>query len=319
MPVYRGLDDCGVPFIVGPGNANPGAAPASDGLPGDGPARRGKLGYRPGAKVEWIMQTLPTITSEYVFLLDTDTVWLCCADEVLRKRAMLLSNASAREDSVLIFGEKSMWPPHQEYRGTHLRLNATAGYPPVERDRPFRYINAGAALGRPKDLIALHRCMQERYTGYPHACPAGHGRDGGLRYYAANNSWQPPELGRPLHSRDVKYHGLRLKGGNWGWEQGCYHMYYLEHINGELPAHCPPIVIDRRAACMLHLANVHPARLGWTSTDLGENERPRVTLKDTAERPCVLHANGPAKTRLKPIWRWWEASMNSTLRYSTVK
>ena len=27
--------------------------------------------------------------------------------------------------------------------------------------------------------------------------------------------------------------------------------------------------------------------------------------KMTGESPCVLHANGPSKRALKPIWKWW--------------
>ena len=35
-------------------------------------ALHGKLRYRPGAKIDWIMRTLPTLSSQFVFLLDTD-------------------------------------------------------------------------------------------------------------------------------------------------------------------------------------------------------------------------------------------------------
>ena len=310
LAIYRSLDRGRVPFIVGrpmaavahgEGRSSPSAAAkavGSDGRPGEGPTMRGKLNYRPGAKVSWLMRTLPLVKSEFAFLLDTDTIWLCSASEVIHKRAQLLRELNAGDNGVLLFGERSMWPPHQHFRGIHLRLNQTDGYPPAEKGFPFRYINAGAALGRPRDLLALHKCMEQRYVGFPDACPAGHTPRGELRYYSANNAYQPPVLDRPLHSRDYKYHGLRLKGSNWGWEQGCFHMYYLEHRKGELPASCPPIILDRAGRCMVHLAGVSQRSLKWNATT------PRVSFN--GEQPCVLHANGPAKKALKSIWRWWE-------------
>lgn len=314
LAIYRSLDHHGVPFIVGQPSAADGTAAASnsmtgstststgvrsDGSPGDGPTMRGKLNYRPATKVKWVMQKLPEITSEFAFVLDTDTIWLCNPSELVEKRSRLLSETNAPDRSVLLFGERSMWPPHQHFRGTHLRLNQTDGYPPAQKGMPFRYINAGAAFGRPRDLLMLHRCMEQRYTGFPDACPAGHAPNGELRYYSANNSYQPPVLDRPLHSRDLKYHGMRLKGSNWGWEQGCFHMYYLEQRNGELPAACPPIVIDRAGHSMIHLAGLPQRALQWNSSSPA-----RVSFN--GDRPCVLHANGPAKKALKSIWRWWE-------------
>jgi hypothetical protein len=303
QPIYRALDQGRVPFVVGPAQDafESGAISASDGQPGDGITKSHVLRYRPSAKVEWAMQTLPLVSSEFVFLLDTDTIWLCDAEEVIQKRTQLIRELSASDNSVLVFGEKGMWPPHQEFRGVHLRLNQTAGYPPHNRTQPFRYINAGAALGRPRDVLALHQCMAERYAGFPNACPAGHGPDGQLRYYAANRSWQPPVLNRPLHSRDLKYHGLRLKGSNWGWEQGCFHMYYLEYLNGELPGKCPPIVLDCAGKCMVHLAGVQQHRLAWS-----KQAPARVTLKENGAKPGVLHANGPAKKAFRPLQRWWD-------------
>ena len=311
LAVYRSLDRHRVPFTVGPPSSalSSGEVLGSDGAPGDGPTMSGKLRYRPGDKVDWIMRTLPKVRSQLIFLLDTDTIWLCSPEEVAQKRQALLREHAAPPESVVLFGEHSMWPPHQQYRGTHLRLNQTAGYPPVHIGQPFRYINAGAAMGRPQDVLALHECMRERYVGFPHACPAGHTPSGELRYYSANHSWQPPVLDRPLHTRDLKYHGMRLKGSNWGWEQGCFHMYYLEQLNGELPAKCPPIVLDRAGQSMLHLAGVNQRGLDWTGAGAGSEsaaDAPRVLFKETGQRPCVLHANGPAKKALKPIWRWWE-------------
>ena len=150
------------------------------GRPGEAASMHGTLRYRPGSKVRWIMQALPSVASEFVYLLDTDTIWLCSANELIRKRERLLRAQGAPENSVLLFGERSMWPPHQYFRGIHLRLNQTAGYPPAESGFPFRYLNAGATLGRPQDVLDLFTCMQERYTGFPDACPAGHTPKGEL-------------------------------------------------------------------------------------------------------------------------------------------
>ena len=313
LAVYRSLDRGGVAFTVGPPaeSFTSGAVVASAGMPGDGPADKRVLKYRPGAKVDWIMKTLPQVPSEFVFLLDTDTIWLCNAAEVVRKRVETLAENSARDDSVLLFAEKGMWPPKQQFHGTVLRTNKTAGYPPVDAARPFRFLNAGAALGRPRDLLMLHQCMRERYEGFPDACPAGHTSSGEMRYYMANNSWQPPKFDLPLHSSDLKHHGMRLRGSNWGWEQGCFHMYYLESLNGELPATCPPIVLDRTGRFLMHLAGVQNQRLKWSRSQLNGSEQPRVTFLDTGERPCALHANGPAKKALKPIWHWWEEPMTA--------
>jgi hypothetical protein len=114
---------------------------------------------------------------------------------VIEKRVKTLAQmelAAAR--TVILFGEKGMWPPYQEFRGVQLRSNETAGYPPATAREPFRFVNAGAALGRPRDVLAMLECMQARYEGFPDACPAGHGPDGELRYYSPNRSYVPPPL-----------------------------------------------------------------------------------------------------------------------------
>ena len=309
MPLYRSLDSRLVPFLVGPPAGTAGAGIGS-GRPGDGPAERSLLRYRPGLKIDWLMgSALPSVAAEFALLLDTDVVWLCDAKEVVAKRTALIADRQVRDDSVILFGEKGMWPPYQEFHGVQLRANATAGYPPAKPDAPFRFINAGAALGRPHDLLAMYRCMKQRYAGFPNACPAGHGPDGALRYYQANRSWVPPLLIQP--SRLTKFHGMALRGSNWGWEQGCFHMYYLEQLAGELPDSCPPIELDRAGKWLLHLAGVSQQSLVWTRgqhrapADGRRVGNPRVTLRETGERPCALHANGPAKAMLSSIWRWW--------------
>ncbi len=154
--------------------------------------------------------------AELVLLLDTDVLWLCSAAEVIEKRVKTLAQmelAAAR--TVILFGEKGMWPPYQEFHGVQLRSNETAGYPPATAREPFRFVNAGAALGRPRDVLAMLECMQARYEGFPDACPAGHGPDGELRYNSPNRSYVPPRLVVP--SRLTKYyHGIIMGCGCTG-------------------------------------------------------------------------------------------------------
>ena len=305
MPVYRSLDRENIPFLVGSPEGT-----ISAGRPGDGPADPKLLHYRPGHKIRWLLQLLPTVRAELVLLLDTDVVWLCSAAEVIEKRVKMLAQrelAAAR--TVILFGEKGMWPPYQEFRGVQLRYNETAGYPPATAREPFRFVNAGAALGRPRDLLDMLECMQARYEGFPDACPAGHGPDGELRYYSPNRSYVPPPLVAP--SRLTKYHGVRLRGSNWGWEQGCFHMYYLEHVHAELTAACPSVVLDRAARWLVNLAGVDSRLLALSRAEAEHGRRggrPRALLRETGERPCALHANGPSKASLKPLAEWWNGS-----------
>jgi hypothetical protein len=303
MPVYRSLDRENIPFLVGSPEGT-----ISTGRPGDGPANRKLLHYRPGHKIRWLLQVLPTVRAELVLLLDTDVLWLCSAAEVIEKRVKTLAQmeqSAAR--TVILFGEKGMWPPYQEFRGVQLRSNETAGYPPATAREPFRFVNAGAALGRPRDVLAMLECMQARYEGFPDACPAGHGPDGELRYYSPNRSYVPPPLVVP--SRLTKYyHGMRLHGSNWGWEQGCFHMYYLEHVHAELTAACPPVMLDRAARWLVNLAGVNGTSLALSRAEAEHGRRggrPRALLRETGERPCALHANGPSKASLKPLAEWW--------------
>jgi hypothetical protein len=193
LPLTRSLDHDAIPFIIGP-RAGTRGANAGTGRPGDGPAERSLLKYQPGMKVRWLMEVLPTVTTDLAMVLDTDIIWLCTAAEVAAKRAKLLADLGAPEGSVVLFGERGMWPPYQEFHGVQLRLNETHGYPQLGAGEAFRFLNAGAALGRPADLLKFFRCMQRRYDGFPDACPAGHGADGTFRYYAQNRSWVPPPL-----------------------------------------------------------------------------------------------------------------------------
>jgi hypothetical protein len=300
MPVYRSLDRENIPFLVGSPEGT-----ISVGRPGDGPADRKLLHYRPGHKIRWLLQVLPTVRSELVLLLDTDILWLCSAAEVIEKRVKMLAQrelAAAR--TVILFGEKGMWPPYQEFRGVQLRYNETAGYPPATAREPFRFVNAGAALGRPRDVLAMLECMQARYEGFPDACPAGHGPDGELRYYSPNRSYVPPPLMVP--SRLTKYHGMRLRGSNWGWEQGCFHMYYLEHVHAELTAACPPVVLDRAARCD-GLPDSLPDDLPDGLTDgllMIARARPRGKMARSPGR-CGRYLAGALARRRRARAPWW--------------
>jgi len=312
LQVYKSLDREGIPFIVGRPSSNSIGSERRMSRPGDAPAERSLLRYRPGLKINWLVKTLPTLAADFVLVLDTDIIWLCDANEVLAKRDQLLRHLAAAEDAVVLFGEKGMWPPFQEFRGIQLRTNETAGYPRASPDEPFRFVNGGAALGRPRDVHALLHCMAARFEGFPYACPAGHGPDGRMRHYMANQSWVPPPLVVP--SRVTKHHGMRLRGSNWGWEQGCFHAYYLEYLAGEHPSACPPVVLDRSARWLLHLAGVPATSLafskGKTQPANPSQHAKRVLLRETGQLPCALHANGPSKSALKPLSEWWQPPMS---------
>ncbi len=318
LPLFRALDAERIPFIVGRPEGG-----GTAGVPGVGHSA-GAL-YNPADKVSWLMRELPQLeSSQLVFLTDTDTTWFCSAREVKRKRSALLASLSLPERTVVVSGEKGMWPPYQEYRGVVLRDDngsaSVRGYPPASASQPFRFLNAGAALGRPRDVLAMLRCMAERYEDFPRSCPAGHDVDGRLQYYASNSSWRPPQL---THRRHSRYHYTVLAGAQWGWEQACFHMYYLEHLYGELPAHCPPVTLDREARWVLHLAGVSLNSLVWDhETDAADVDddaqqnaaseqskrsgKLRAMLPMTGQRPCVVHANGPAKHATNSLWSRWE-------------
>lgn len=311
LPIYKSIDRQHLPWFVGPSSAANGTGKAAHrrvaGRSGDG-AGKGAA-YRPGNKVMWIMEALQHLKSQFVFVLDTDAIWLCSAAEIVKKRAKLLRHSNATENSVIVFGERGMWPPYQYYRGINLRLNQTAGFPYPGSSGYFRYLNAGAALGRPEDLLAMYQCMAERYEEFPHACPAGHSRNGTVLYYRERDDYRQPKVDPKYYANQQRYRGMLLHGNNWGWEQACFHHYYLEQLHGELPARCPRLVLDNVAHCLLHLAGVSDLKknLRWSSRSEDGNviKAPRVTLRATGESPCVIHANGPSKRALKPIWKWW--------------
>jgi hypothetical protein len=88
-------------------------------------------------------------------------------------------------------------------------------------------------------------------------------------------------------------------------------MYYLEHVHAELTAACPPVVLDRAARWIVHLAGVDGTSLALSRADAEHGRRggrPRALLRETGERPCALHANGPSKASLKPLAEWWNGS-----------
>ena len=171
------------------------------------------------------MEALQHVESEFAFLMDTDAIWLCNATEVIRKRSQLIREANSSENSVVMFAEKGMWPPYQYFHGINLRLNQTAGYPPLSNGSYFRFINSGAALGRPQDLLAMYRCMAERYEEFPHACPAGHSESGKLLYYRESDGYRQPPVDRKNHAQQQRYqqrYGQQrqdasiTRHGNWG-------------------------------------------------------------------------------------------------------
>ena len=162
-------------------------------------------------------------------------------------------------------------------------------YPvPVPRQSPLRWINCGLLLGTPSAVLRLLTCMRNRYPGFPNACPADVTRSGN---YPSNYS----DATKYQYSRNVAF----TKGG-WGWDQACYHTYFLEQVLGLLPQpHCPRLVVDYRADIVLSIGGM-ARQINWKS------KPKRLGFNTTGAMPCVLHGNG---VRGKPLYqkvqRWW--------------
>ena len=88
------------------------------------PWRVGKLkgsGARPyhsSDKPTWLLQTLPTRTSNVVMMVDaSDMHLLCGADELLAKRRVL---TGGDDNTVVVGGEPILWPDQQKFDGQSL-------------------------------------------------------------------------------------------------------------------------------------------------------------------------------------------------------
>ena len=246
----------------------------------------GARAYRSSDKPTWLLQTLPTITSNVVMMVDaSDMHLLCGVDELLAKRRVL---TGGDDNTVVVGGEPILWPDQQKFDGQSLSQYPEPYPVPVPRQSPLRWINCGLLLGTPSAVLRLLTCMRDRYPGFPNACPADVTRSGN---YPSNYS----DATKYQYSRNIVF----TKGG-WGWDQACYHTYFLEQVLGLLPQpHCPRLVVDYRADIVLSIGGM-ARQINWKS------KPKRLGFNTTGAMPCVLHGNG---VRGKPLYqkvqRWW--------------
>ncbi|KAL1530830.1 hypothetical protein AB1Y20_001726 [Prymnesium parvum] len=247
--------------------------------------------YSPGQRVQYLLDVLPSMaaTAPMALVLDTDVVPLCTPSELVELRAAIVAREHAPANSVIVSAEKNLWPPYQSFDGTMLSNHHQSPYPAATENAPLRYINSGVMLGRPIDIWQMYRCMERRFPHFPEKCPGGHERKSkNYTFYSRTQS-------------GGNYHGLKLANGNWGWDQACFHMYYLEQLAARLPTECPPLVLDRRADLALHMSKIPHAKISFRSDRRVHFQASRVNVS----RPCFLHANGPSKLWNGPLLRWW--------------
>ena len=146
--------------------------------------------------------------------------------------------------------------------------------------------------------------MRERY-GFPVRCPvSGEGRRRRMGFKWVNSS--------------VRAHGqYRFHTSEWAWEQACWHMYALEAAAGELPAHCPALVVDHNASLFLPLPKVSGG-VTWGVDGRVRYDGSAVHFGSPAHvpppsRPCFVHAAGSSKLAQLPRMSAWWASVRTTL------
>ena len=107
----------------------------------------GERPYRSSDKPTWLLQTLPTITSNVVMMVDaSDMHLLCGVDELLAKRRVL---TGGDDNTVVVGGEPILWPDQPKFDG-HSLSQYPEPYPvPAPRQSPLRWINCGLLLGTP--------------------------------------------------------------------------------------------------------------------------------------------------------------------------
>ena len=177
--LYRSATDMGVPFRVGS------LVPAS------------VRSWQSGDREEWLLQTLPKMTSRMVVLLDaSDALLVCRRAELLQKLRKLLGTDGLAEGRgrVLVGAEQQLWPEdlyvHVPRARRHAGVPSTAKrrYPsppmgstrasiwssqrvPPQQGTPFLHINIGLLAGPPSTVLSLLRCMKRRYPDFPRQCP----------------------------------------------------------------------------------------------------------------------------------------------------
>ena len=179
--LYRSATEMGVPFRVGS------LVPAS------------VRSWQSGDREEWLLQTLPKLTSRMVVLLDaSDALLVCRRAELLQKLRKLLSTDGLVEGRgrVLVGAEQQLWPEDLHVHVPRTRRQHYAGAPstakrrypsppmgstrrldqistpvPPQQGTPFLHINIGLLAGPPSTVLSLLRCMKRRYADFPRQCP----------------------------------------------------------------------------------------------------------------------------------------------------
>ena len=292
--LYRSATALGVPFRAGS------IAPAS------------KRPWSAGDREEWLLRVLPRVDSKLVVLLDaSDAVLFCRTAELVAKWHAIAGRSANGRGRVLIGVEQQLWPEEQFYfvpsrdrseRGKRLQYPSSAqGHFDIRAARarnkpgkgvPFRYINIGMLAGPPADVHGLLRCMQERYPGFPRQCPGVRHQNG--TYTLFSNAPHRTRFG--------------IFSGHWGWEQSCFHNYYYEQTDGQLPRHCPELALDYRSEVIVNLKKTSDfLELDWKAQ---RPVRPRFnsTWAPALQgvQPCVLHANSATKAAMPVLQLFWE-------------
>jgi hypothetical protein len=263
----------------------------------DGRAGKVYRGYPD--RVPWLIKTLQSIDStgkdKTVVHVDArDTICLCNAEEILSKQVAL----TGAERVVVIGAEALLWPDEGEKYSAYRSVSLEKAYsdtPSAEFSTPLMYINTGFLAGKSRTLLDLFSCMKQRFVSFPDACPRRILSDGTvvseyserLRYNFSKNSWHGPLKFGP--------------GPGWGYDQACFHAYYLDQRRGYLPSSCPRLVLDTRAELVLSVGQQVRA-MRW------HNRPGRIQYNRTGAWPCFIHTNGPFKHVLNSLKRWWHKS-----------
>jgi len=239
-----------------------------------------------GDRERWLMRTLPGLAADVVIHLDgSDSLCLCSAAEIVAKIARLTS----RPDDLVMGGEVVIWPRDVAWNGT--RVLGTGGHlypprqpPPGRKTKPGpptgpRYINIGALAGSPRAFSRLLDCMRERYADFPLQCP------------------------KDFRNGDYIYEPASSKKSRTWYDQGCYHMYFIEQYLGRLPPSCPRIVMDHNGHVFFHAPKLSQY-VEWGSP------RPRVEWLKSS--PCIIHTPGSSKYLLPNMQLWWDIRQGDT-------
>ena len=139
----------------------------------------------------------------------------------------------------------------------------TTTYPHSNKG-PIVFANIGVLAGSSNAYFDVLNCMRLLYEGFPRYCPELR-RDG-------------------IHSVPSTITAKRFA------DQSCYHTYIQESAAGQLPTMCPTLLVDNRAELILNLPKV--------SQRFRDED---VVFRETNTTPCVLHAPGSSKWRVKEL------------------